>query len=151
TYRNYRRKVIFYNLSPDDQGKLVINIKSSKDYNYLNGFRLTERFSTAPTNNAIAEHTEETGLAEEKQLTSEKLAVSVFPNPAPAEFTLRLQSSSNAPVQLRIINETGRVVEQKGVAANTTLAFGRSYAPGIYFVEVVQGKERKLIKLVKGN
>jgi hypothetical protein len=44
----------------------------------------------------------------------------------------------------------GRVVEaRQNVAANTSLSFGAAYQPGIYYVEIIQGSQRKVTKLVK--
>lgn len=42
SYQNLTNKVVFTNLSPNAQGQLVITINSTKMYNYLNGFILTE-------------------------------------------------------------------------------------------------------------
>jgi uncharacterized membrane protein len=35
------------------------------------------------------------------------------------------------------------------VAANSLLQFGANYKPGIYYVEVVQGNEKAMVKLIK--
>ena len=44
----------------------------------------------------------------------------------------------------------GRVVEvRKGLSANGTLTLGASYRPGIYIAEVLQGKEKVVLKLMK--
>jgi len=37
------------------------------------------------------------------------------------------------------------------VAANAVLRFGDGWAGGIYFVEVIQGAQRKLVKVIKAN
>ncbi len=149
TYRNYSRKVVFENLTPDASGKIVINLKSSTTYNYLNGFILTEKFNTTTT--AVQENNTEINDIEKDNSAAEAVSVNVFPNPSQGYFTLKLKSKSNEPVQLRMINETGRVVEQKTVGANSIQTFGSTYKPGIYFVEVIQGTSRKLVKLVKIN
>ncbi|HEY1112644.1 MAG TPA: T9SS type A sorting domain-containing protein, partial [Chitinophagaceae bacterium] len=78
------------------------------------------------------------------------LQVTAYPNPSAAYFSVLLQGSSGQPVSLRVLDNLGRVVEARsGVAPNTTFTLGSSYRPGIYYLEVQQGAERKTIKLVK--
>ncbi|HEY0060006.1 MAG TPA: T9SS type A sorting domain-containing protein, partial [Flavisolibacter sp.] len=67
----------------------------------------------------------------------------------PGYFTLRLQGSSSTPVQLKVVDGAGRIVEQKIAAGSSTHTFGQGYEPGIYFIEAVQGKERKVIKVFR--
>ncbi len=44
----------------------------------------------------------------------------------------------------------GRIIESKAnVAANGTLRIGSNYRPGIYLAEVLQGKQKVIVKLVK--
>jgi hypothetical protein len=78
--------------------------------------------------------------------------LSASPNPTQHFFTLRIQSQSNAPVQLRIVDGVGRVVEaRQGVGANSTLGVGHSYRPGVYYVQVLQSTQKASLKLVKGT
>jgi uncharacterized lipoprotein YddW (UPF0748 family) len=75
--------------------------------------------------------------------------VIVAPNPTSGHFTLWLQSSVKESFTVRIIDNVGRVVEIKKVAANTSISFGSNYKPGVYYAEILQGKTRRLIKLIK--
>jgi hypothetical protein len=51
---------------------------------------------------------------------------------------------------INVTDAIGRLVERRsGVAANGTLYLGNSYRPGIYIVEVAQGKQRQVLKLIK--
>jgi uncharacterized delta-60 repeat protein len=85
-----------------------------------------------------------------QELPEGNLSVKVFPNPASGYFTLQLQSGNSAPAALRVTDILGRVVEAKaGVAANSTLQLGTNYRPGVYYVEVVQGSDKRIVKLVK--
>jgi hypothetical protein len=44
----------------------------------------------------------------------------------------------------------GRLVEQRtDVAANSTLQLGNGYHPGVYFAQVIQGKDIVILKLIK--
>lgn len=79
-----------------------------------------------------------------------ELQVAVYPNPASAYFTIRLTGKADKPVQLRVMDMTGRIVEVKGnLAANTTLAIGHRYLPGMYLVEAVQGGRSVVVKCIK--
>jgi pimeloyl-ACP methyl ester carboxylesterase len=42
TYNNKMEKVVFENIKPDSDGKIIVGLKSAVTYNYLNGFTLTE-------------------------------------------------------------------------------------------------------------
>jgi hypothetical protein len=147
TYRNNTNKATFTNLAPNAQGQIVVTISSTKTYNYLNGFTLTESFaSTVPAmDNSITIQKKGETIVE-----GGDLQVSAYPNPAPKAFTLQLRSSNAQPLQVRVLDMAGRVVEaRQNVAANTSLSFGAAYQPGIYYVEIIQGSQRKVTKLVK--
>jgi uncharacterized delta-60 repeat protein len=150
TYRNNTNRATFTNLAPNAQGQIVVTISSTKTYNYLNGFTLTENFASmvqAMDNSVTIQKKGETIVE------GGDLQVSAYPNPAPKAFTLQLRSSNAQPLQVRVLDMAGRVVEaRQNVAANTSLSFGAAYQPGIYYVEIIQGTQRKVTKLVKqGN
>lgn len=73
------------------------------------------------------------------------------PNPSDSYFTLTVKSSNTTDrILVRVVDELGRVVEQKeNVMAGTTVRFGDKYIPGLYFVMVQQGKNSKSVKLVR--
>jgi uncharacterized repeat protein (TIGR03803 family) len=78
------------------------------------------------------------------------LQLTATPNPAQHYFSLRIQSQSNKPVKLRIVDGLGRVVESRqGIAANSTLSIGHLYRPGVYYAEFVQEGKKATIKMVK--
>jgi hypothetical protein len=149
TYRNNTNKATFANLAPNAQGQIVVTISSTKTYNYLNGFTLTESFaSTVPAmDNSITIQKKGETIVE-----GGDLQVSAYPNPAPKAFTLQLRSSNAQPLQVRVLDMAGRVVEAKqNIAANTSLSLGSGYRAGVYYVEIIQGTQRSLTKLVKQN
>jgi hypothetical protein len=80
----------------------------------------------------------------------EELKITVAPNPSPAYFTIKLESRSDAPVNLRVTDAGGRVVDAKAkIGVNTTLQVGHNYLPGTYFAEFTQANQRKTIQLMK--
>lgn len=79
------------------------------------------------------------------------LFVKVLPNPSAFDFTLMITVKSfTERITLSVVDIHGRVVEQKiFTATNQPLKIGNNYRSGIYFVEVIQGKEKSIIKLIK--
>ncbi|MGN6617003.1 MAG: Calx-beta domain-containing protein [Ilyomonas sp.] len=85
-----------------------------------------------------------------KKLSKAKLDVKAYPNPSAYSFMLEGRSNVNTPITVRIIDAAGRVVEViTNVTANTTINIGQNYLPGIYYAEVLQGKKKAVIKLIK--
>lgn len=78
------------------------------------------------------------------------LTVKAFPNPSGSFFTLVMQSGSEKPVNIKVTDALGRIVDLRlNRRGNGSLELGQGYIPGIYFAEVLQGKEKVTIKLVK--
>ncbi|MEJ7679911.1 MAG: T9SS type A sorting domain-containing protein [Segetibacter sp.] len=79
-----------------------------------------------------------------------KLTVKVMANPSATHFTLMVKSPKNDRVSMRIMDLTGRVIEEKlSVAPNGTTQLGANYFPGMFIAEVIQGNERVSVKLIK--
>ena len=78
-------------------------------------------------------------------------AVKAYPNPAVIEFTVKVESDNTLDkIAVRVVDLFGRTVEVvKNVIPNSTLKLGRTYIPGVYFVEMTQGKKSKRLKLMK--
>lgn len=88
-------------------------------------------------------------LAEEKQ---SKFEVMAMPNPAPRYFTLKLKSKSQENLNIKVMDITGRTMEQKtGISANSALQIGYNYTAGIYTLEVCQGNQKIVLRLIKGT
>jgi hypothetical protein len=73
------------------------------------------------------------------------------PNPSSSSFNLQLTSSNNVEKMIvRVTDITGRTVQVlHDLAPNQTLTIGAGYRPGLYMVELMQGNQRKQIKLIK--
>ncbi|MDB5210047.1 MAG: type sorting protein, partial [Sediminibacterium sp.] len=84
--------------------------------------------------------------------TEEELKVTVMPNPSTTFFTLKLESKYQTPVNMRVMDGRGRVVDAKSkIGANSTIQIGHNYSSGTYYVELIQGTKRKLVQLIKGR
>lgn len=79
------------------------------------------------------------------------LRASIAPNPSLYQFRMTIQSNNQtAPISIRVRDIFGRIVEIRQVAGGTTqVMFGQGYYPGLYFIEVIQGYERVVLKGLK--
>ncbi len=76
--------------------------------------------------------------------------VRVQSNPSTSEFALNLDMKGSGLVQLRILDASGSMIEQRqNIAPNGTQRFGAAYRPGIYMAEITQGTEKVVVKLIK--
>jgi hypothetical protein len=51
-----------------------------------------------------------------------------------------------------VYDNLGRVIEKKSsLPSNQTVRLGSFYHSGIYLVEIVQGTQKQIVKLVKAN
>jgi hypothetical protein len=98
-------------------------------------------------------------LAATRQKTNDKtldvsvhtLEVNAAPNPSSYHFTITIKSNGNEKMSLRVVDVLGRTIERKEGIANGTLQIGNKYRPGTYIVEVMQGNQRRYLKLIKGS
>lgn len=101
----------------------------------------------ACTNNSITSK----NSIEELPLTA-NLSLSAMPNPSAGSFTIHISGGlQNEKVNLRVADIFGRTIEQKIVQSSQVVRIGNNYHSGIYLVEVLQGKEKTVLKLVKMN
>jgi hypothetical protein len=82
----------------------------------------------------------------------EDLIVTVMPNPSTTYFTLKLESKYQTPVNMRVMDGSGRVVDAKSkIGANSTFQIGHNYSSGTYYAELIQGTKRKVVQLIKAR
>ena len=79
------------------------------------------------------------------------LKLQVFPNPAKTTFTLNVQSNNRESVQIVVTDMVGKKIYQTTGSSNRQYIFGQEFKPGIYIVQVIQGKQIQTLKLIKGN
>jgi hypothetical protein len=74
-----------------------------------------------------------------------------YPNPTTSQFNVKLESSNTIdPINIVVYGINGNVVEQKQkLTAGQTIQLGALYRPGVYILEMIQGNQRKQLKLVK--
>ncbi|WP_394767798.1 right-handed parallel beta-helix repeat-containing protein [Ferruginibacter sp.] len=81
--------------------------------------------------------------------TSTTLSVTTFPNPATSEFGLLVQGGTNEPVEITITSSDGKVLLKRKGTSNQKYHFGNDYLPGMYFIQVIQGRNIKTLKAIK--
>ncbi|HJS54759.1 MAG TPA: CHRD domain-containing protein [Chitinophagaceae bacterium] len=80
------------------------------------------------------------------------LAIRVLSNPSPSYFEIQIRGKADNNIRLTVYDNLGRVVEIKSsLSSNQTVRLGNFYHSGIYLVEIVQGKQKQTLKLVKAN
>jgi hypothetical protein len=81
-----------------------------------------------------------------------KLYVNVVPNPSASYFSLIISSNDANPVTVRVTDMFGRPIEMHEKMTSTgILRLGQSWSGGTYFAEVIQGEQRKVVKIIKVN
>ena len=80
-----------------------------------------------------------------------ELTVVASPNPSVTEFRLLITSNDViTPATVKVVDASGRPLELKEkVAIGSTVTFGSRYTAGSYFAQVIQGKQLKVVKLIK--
>jgi HYR domain/Lamin Tail Domain/Secretion system C-terminal sorting domain len=80
------------------------------------------------------------------------LSAQVSPNPTSSYFNIVIKGKKELPVTVKVRDIFGRLLQaNENIAANSTLKYGHNWAGGTYFVEVMQGKERIVLRVIKGN
>ena len=81
-----------------------------------------------------------------------KLEANVMPNPTTTVFNLVIRGKDASPVTVRVTDVYGKVIQvNQKIGSSATLRLGDRWTNGTYFVEVIQGNERKLLKVIKAN
>jgi PKD repeat protein len=89
-------------------------------------------------------------MTSNKTIIGGSFTVAVLPNPAKTNFTLSIESNSDSPVSIRLFDVQGRQIERLGnLSANSIVKFGDKLNSGFYLAEIMQGDEKKIVKLVK--
>ena len=76
--------------------------------------------------------------------------VRVYPNPSTSYFTVNIETASTDKISVRLVDIAGRVVEVKNnLIGSQIVRIGNNLKAGLYFAEIIQGRDRKQIKLLK--
>lgn len=78
-----------------------------------------------------------------------KLHLLAAPNPTEKEFLIKVESFEALPVQLRLFNSIGALLEEKQVMPGSMWQVGKNYPVGLYILQAQQGTLVTLRKLIK--
>lgn len=95
-----------------------------------------------------------TSMISKKEISSESkpgnMKLIVSPNPSGHEFTVTISTTRKETIRLRIIDEVGRIIEQReGVLPGSTIRIGDHYHRGLYICEAEQNGNRMQVRLIK--
>lgn len=81
---------------------------------------------------------------------NERFAINAFPNPSGSYFNLKVETGSNEKMSLRVVDISGRIIEERqNLQPQQIIRLGDRYLNGVYIAEIIQGANRKAIRLVK--
>jgi hypothetical protein len=79
-----------------------------------------------------------------------QLTATVLPNPSRNTFTVSLKGKEGTPIQAVVTDILGRVIETKrNLQPNGQMQIGQNWKPGIYILQLQQGDQRTILKLIK--
>ncbi len=83
------------------------------------------------------------------QTAETDLEISLTPNPSSNSFVLMVKSTSNETIMVRVLDNYGRMVNLLKAISHQVLKFGSDLKRGVYFIEVIQGDNKKVVKGLK--
>jgi hypothetical protein len=81
--------------------------------------------------------------------SNEEWNASVFPNPSTTSFQLKLKSAEKQSASVFVRDANGRTLKQYSMGSYESLQFGNELLPGVYWIEVGQGRRKKVMRVVK--
>lgn len=114
--------------------------------------KVTVKLAGAKKKSNETETDNSTGIktARENEVLADELRVTVAPNPSTSYFTLKLESKYTGPIMLMVTDALSRIVDTRSkLAPNSTLRIGQTYHAGLYYAKIVQGPQRKVVRLIK--
>lgn len=90
-----------------------------------------------------------TGNAVQRMLGN--LSIQVLPNPSSNYFTIRIEGEGQSGrVDMKVMDVLGRIVEHRAnLQQRQVIQVGHHYRSGIYFVEIGNGREKTVMKLIR--
>ena len=81
--------------------------------------------------------------------TEASMEVKIYPNPTVRDFIMKVITASGEEINVRVIDNQGRLYKSFRVMPYQTIALGAELKPGSYLVEVRQGTQVKTTKVIK--
>jgi 1,4-alpha-glucan branching enzyme len=121
-------------------------------FSYGQGTFGPEQYLCIAGSASFADGVENVASFERSSFESNSTAV-VYPNPSNGEFiNVRFNNLQNAQTTMRILDNIGRVVYQNTFSTegslNTSVVFDRKLSSGVYSMEIINGTERRVEKMI---
>jgi trimeric autotransporter adhesin len=105
---------------------------------------------TVPTLKGAADVTDSGAVTSKEETLDVTFDAQVAPNPSQTDFMLTVHSSNTTrAAYVRIFDMSGRLIEEKRGAIGEPIRFGGMYLTGMYIVQVMQGDNLKVVKVIK--
>ena len=103
------------------------------------------RIATSTTNSIIGEVLPDSKLS----VVNDTLNITSYPNPTHSEFALYVNGGTAEKVDISVFSIEGKIVYKTQGPSNKRYPFGREFSPGMYIIQVIQGKTMQTLKVVK--
>jgi lysophospholipase L1-like esterase len=144
----------FFNVSPDNTGKVIVNISRTGVWNYIAGFELTEE-STAIGAKSVMNSNRLLNMNSKSnaELVNENNSLTVYPNPAKDIFNIKIPNTPAGSYLITLINTNGNVVwkisGEKRNGAFNQLINANHLARGVYSIRFSNRQQTFICKLIK--
>jgi hypothetical protein len=144
---NSTNKALFTGIKPTS-GQIVVTVNKLLNYNYINGFILTEKSSS--TTSTVASAAENTELSE----VTANASLDVFPNPVKDRFVLQINNAYTGRFKVQVIDMNGVIHKEMNLTKNnsgsnqTYLSIGE-LLQGEYLIRVQGGDWSETKKISK--
>ena len=137
---------------------LVSGGKGNGGTNYTGNYSSTQNISCVPVSNQRsgvsgppAQMIYKAGIVDE-QLVTNDLDVVVMPNPTRDIFNVIVKGNPKESVSVRVFDIFGQLLERHDKLFPGELSrFGHTWRNGTYVLEVMQGSQRKVVKIIKAD
>jgi hypothetical protein len=120
-------------------------------FSVVRGVKVTSLTNCAACTAPVAASQKNTGftfLGRSSDL-DETVNVKVYPNPSLGVFNVQIQTPDKESILIKVVDIQGRVIEMMRANPYSNLMIGGKLKPGVYFFEVIQGKYKRSIKVIK--
>lgn len=128
----------------------VSPLDNGTDYYYR--VRAYTTKSLSPNSNVISVKTLHafTGNVDAQNNIKEKNQnITVYPNPSQSFFTVKFSNPSTQKIYIKVTDSFGKLLYQNSGTPNKNYVFGEKFTAGIYIVEIKQGNNSNIFKVVK--
>jgi hypothetical protein len=84
-----------------------------------------------------------------KQSALKSMSVNVHPNPTTSSFNVQVSTTDSRALDISVLDVEGRKIKSFKSAPYQTINIGNELKAGVYMVEVLQGNDKKVVRVVK--